>query len=359
MKKIAVFPGDGIGPEVINAGMSTLLALREKYGLDIEFKTFPWASCEYFMQHGQMMPDDWSLQLIGFDAIYFGAVGNPDLVPDHISLWHSILLFRRVFDLYVNLRPVKTFKGLEGPLKSREDIDYLIVRENTEGEYSELGGIMYPGTEREVATQTSVFSRFGCDRILHFAFLEARRRKGKLVLATKSNGIAISMPYWDQRARIISQAYPEVSLEKVHIDALAARFVSNPESLDVVVASNLFGDILSDLGSALTGSLGLAASACINPERKGAALFEPVHGSALDIAGKDVANPIAAIWSAALMLNYLGDCEGSYCQRYRQAAKDLEGAIEKTLQGDIKTLDLGGKASCQEMTKALLSHIRS
>ncbi|WP_042549676.1 isocitrate/isopropylmalate family dehydrogenase, partial [Ralstonia solanacearum] len=259
-----------------------------------------WASCDYYAQHGQMMPDDWKAQLKGMDAIYFGAVGWPATVPDHVSLWGSLLKFRREFDQYINLRPVRLFEGVPCPLANRKpgDIDYYVVRENTEGEYTSLGGIMYEGTDREVVIQESVYSRKGAERLLRFAFDLAQSRACKHVtLATKSNGIAISMPWWDARADEVAQHYPEVTLDKQHIDILTARFVLQPGRFDVVAATNLFGDILSDLGPATTGTIGLAPSANLNPERTFPSLFEPVHGSAPDIYGKNIANPIAMIWS--------------------------------------------------------------
>jgi tartrate dehydrogenase/decarboxylase/D-malate dehydrogenase len=281
------------------------------------------------------------------DAVYFGAVGWPDTVPDHISLWGSLLKFRREFDQYVNLRPVRLFEGVPGPLAGRKpgDIDFYIVRENTEGEYTNLGGVMFEGTEREVVIQEAVFSRFGADRVLKYAFdLAQSRPRKQLTVATKSNGIAISMPWWDRRADAVGSGYPEVKVDKQHIDILSARFVLQPQRFDVVVASNLFGDILSDLGPACTGTIGLAPSANLNPERKFPSLFEPVHGSAPDIYGKGIANPVAMIWSGALMLDFLG---------HREAHDVIVRAIEQVLASGPRTGDLGGKATTVEMGAAI------
>jgi tartrate dehydrogenase/decarboxylase/D-malate dehydrogenase len=299
-----------------------------------------------------MMPDDWKAQLKGMDAIYFGAVGWPATVPDHVSLWGSLLQFRREFDQYVNLRPVRLFEGVPCPLAGRRpgDIDYLVVRENTEGEYTALGGIMYPGTEREVVVQESVFSRKGADRLLRYAFELARQRpRQHLTLATKSNGIAISMPWWDGRADAVHADYPEVTLDKQHIDILSARFVLQPGRFDVVAATNLFGDILSDLGPATTGTIGLAPSANLNPERCFPSLFEPVHGSAPDIYGRNIANPIAMIWSGALMLDFLTRSEGMG----RAAHDAILAAIETVLREGPRTPDLGGTASTTELGQAI------
>ena len=299
-----------------------------------------------------MMPDDWKQQLQGVDALYFGAVGWPASVPDHVSLWGSLLKFRREFDQYVNLRPVRLFEGVPCPLAGRKpgDIDYLVVRENTEGEYTSLGGVMFEGTEREVVVQESVFSRVGADRVLKFAFEAARaRRRKQLTVATKSNGIAISMPWWDGRADAVGRDYPDVSVDKQHIDILSARFVLQPQRFDVVVASNLFGDILSDLGPACTGTIGIAPSANLNPERDFPSLFEPVHGSAPDIAGKNIANPIAMIWSGAMLLDFLGNGEGLY----REAHDAIVKAIETVLVNGPRTADLGGSASTTEVGKAI------
>jgi tartrate dehydrogenase/decarboxylase/D-malate dehydrogenase len=271
-------------------GLRVLEAAARRFGLPLEFTHFDWASCDYYLQHGQMMPDDWKAQLQDMDAIYFGAVGWPATVPDHVSLWGSLLKFRREFDQYINLRPVRLFEGVPCPLagrKARRHRLLLIVRENTEGEYTNLGGVMYAGTEREIVIQESVFSRHGTDRVLKYAFELAQSRDRKhLTVATKSNGIAISMPWWDGRADAMAKGYPDVTVDKQHIDILSARFVLQPQRFDVVVASNLFGDILSDLGPATTGTIGIAPSANLNPERNFPSLFEPVHGSAPDIYGR-------------------------------------------------------------------------
>ena len=311
-----------------------------------------------------MMPDDWKAQLQDMDAIYFGAVGWPATVPDHVSLWGSLLKFRREFDQYINLRPVRLFEGVPCPLAGRKagDIDYFVVRENTEGEYTNLGGVMYAGTEREIVIQESVYSRHGTDRVLKYAFELAQSRNRKhLTVATKSNGIAISMPWWDGRADAMAKGYPEVTVDKQHIDILSARFVLQPGRFDVVVASNLFGDILSDLGPATTGTIGLAPSANLNPERNFPSLFEPVHGSAPDIYGKNIANPVAMIWSGALMLDFLAGsrpgADGQPDARFRQAHDAIVQAIEVALITGPCTPDLGGNASTQEMGEAIAARV--
>ncbi|HSI50603.1 MAG TPA: tartrate dehydrogenase [Ideonella sp.] len=349
--KIAVIPGDGIGKEVMPEGLRVLEAAARRFDIPLAFTPIEWASCDYYADHGQMMPDDWKARLSGMDAVYFGAAGWPATVPDHISLWGSLLKFRREFDQYINLRPVRLFDGVPCPLAGRKpgEIDYLVVRENTEGEYTNLGGVMYAGTEREIVIQESVYSRFGTDRVLKYAFELAQQRPRKhLTVATKSNGIAISMPWWDGRADEMAKAYPAVSVDKQHIDILSARFVLQPGRFDVVVASNLFGDILSDLGPATTGTIGLAPSANLNPERRFPSLFEPVHGSAPDIFGQNIANPVAMIWSGALMLDFLG---------HRAAHDAIVHAIEQTLSSGPRTRDLGGQASTTEMGKAIAALI--
>lgn len=354
--KIAVIAGDGIGREVMPEGLRALRAAEKRFGLALDFVPFDWAHCDHYLQHGQMMPSDWKQQLSGCDAIYFGAVGWPATVPDHVSLWGSLLKFRREFDQYINLRPVRLFDGVPSPLAGRKpgDIEYLVVRENTEGEYTAVGGIMFEGTEREVVIQESVYSRHGADRLLKYAFELARSRPRKhLTLATKSNGIAIAMPWWDQRAEAVGSAYPDVTLDKQHIDILTARFVLQPGRFDVVAATNLFGDILSDLGPATTGTIGLAPSANLNPERRFPSLFEPVHGSAPDIYGRNIANPVAMVWSGALMLDFLGQGTGPY----RAAHDAILGAIEQVLRSGPKTPDLGGQASTTEMGEALAALI--
>jgi tartrate dehydrogenase/decarboxylase/D-malate dehydrogenase len=355
--RIAAIPGDGIGKEVMPAGVRVLEAAAERFGFKLRFKDIEWASCDYYAKHGQMMPDDWEEQLCGMDAIYFGAVGWPDTVPDHISLWGSLLKFRRNFDQYVNLRPVRLFDGVQCPLAGRKpgDIDFVVVRENTEGEYTNLGGVMFAGTEREVVVQEAVFSRHGTDRVLRFAFELARKRRKHLSVATKSNGIAVSMPWWDSRADLMHAQYPDVQVDKQHIDILSARFVLQPTRFDVVVASNLFGDILSDLGPACTGTIGIAPSANLNPERTFPSLFEPVHGSAPDIYGQGIANPIAMIWSGALMLEFLAGRDPR-CGRAHDA---IVQAIESVLKQGPRTRDLGGSASTAEMGEAIVRRMSS
>ncbi|MCP2072696.1 UNVERIFIED_ORG: tartrate dehydrogenase/decarboxylase/D-malate dehydrogenase [Pseudomonas lini] len=349
--RIATIAGDGIGVEVMPEGIKVVQKAAAKYGINLEFQNFEWASCDYYLACGKMMPDDWFEQLKGFDAIYFGAVGWPDKVPDHISLWGSLLKFRREFDQYANIRPVKLFPGVACPLANREpgDIDFIVVRENTEGEYSSVGGRVFEGTEHEFVLQESVFTRRGVDRILKYAFDLAQTRSRKYVTAaTKSNGMAISMPYWDERVAAMADNYPDIKWDKQHIDILCARFVLQPDRFDVVVASNLFGDILSDLGPACTGTIGIAPSANLNPERKFPSLFEPVHGSAPDIFGKNIANPIAMIWSGALMLDFLGDGP-----EFRAAHDAILHAIETVIAQGPKTRDLGGQGSTQEVGQAI------
>ena len=349
--RIAVIPGDGIGQEVMPEALRALQVAQQQFGFRLDLTPIDWASCDYYARTGEMMPPDWKAQLEPQHAILFGAVGWPATVPDHISLWGSLLKFRREFDQYINLRPVRLFEGVPCPLAGRKpgEIDFLVVRENTEGEYTNLGGVMYAGTDREIVLQETVMSRFGADRVLKFAFEQAAARpRQKLDVATKSNGIAISMPWWDGRADAVHQSYPHIAVEKHHIDILTARFVLQPQRFDVVVASNLFGDILSDLGPACTGTIGLAPSANLNPERQFPSLFEPVHGSAPDIFGRNIANPVAMIWSAALMLQFLGE----------QAAHDaILKAIEQVLAQGPRTPDLGGKASTTEMGQAIAALI--
>ncbi|MCC6195405.1 MAG: tartrate dehydrogenase [Burkholderiales bacterium] len=346
--KIAVLPGDGIGKEVMPEGLRVVEAAARKFDVDLVFTSYDW-SCDYYAKHGRMMPEDWFEQLKSYEAIYYGAVGWPATVPDHVSLWGSLILFRRGFDQYVNMRPCKLMPGIPTPLANRKpgDIDFVVVRENTEGEYSSVGGRMYEGTEREIVFQESVFSRKGVDRVMRYAFELARTRPAKHVTsATKSNGISITMPYWDERFRAMGAAYPDVRTDQFHIDILSAHFVQRPDRFDVVVASNLFGDILSDLGPAVCGTIGIAPSANLNPERAFPSLFEPVHGSAPDIAGKGIANPIGQIWSGALMLEFLG---------HKEAGGAIVRAIERVLaDGDSpRTPDLGGKATTVDLGKAI------
>ena len=346
--KIAVIPGDGIGREVVPEGVRVLRAAAKQFGFTLELEEFDFASVDYYLKHGKMLPDDWKEKIGGHDAIFFGAVGWPELVPDHISLWGSLILFRREFDQYVNLRPVRLMPGVPCPLAGRKpgDIDFFVVRENTEGEYSSIGGRIFPGTEREVVMQETVMTRVGVDRILKFAFeLAQRREKKHLTSATKSNGISITMPFWDERVEAMSKNYPGVAVDKYHIDILTAHFVLNPDRFDVVVASNLFGDILSDLGPACAGTIGIAPSGNINPEGRFPSLFEPVHGSAPDIAGKGIANPIGQIWSAAMMLDHLGEVE---------AGAAVLKAIEATLvDKSVCTRDVGGTADTVTAGKAI------
>jgi len=347
MHRIAVLPGDGIGKEVVPEGLRVLEAAAGRFNIALQFDHFDFASCDYFEQHGVMMPPDWKDQIGGHDAIFFGAVGWPAKVPDHISLWGSLLLMRREFDQYINLRPVRLMPGVPCPLVGRQpgEIDFYVVRENTEGEYSSVGGKKFPGTDREFVLQESVFTRTGVDRVLRYAFeLAQRRPRRKLTSATKSNGIFISMPYWDERVEAMRAQYPDVAVDKFHIDILTAHFVRNPHWFDVVVASNLFGDILSDLGPACTGTIAIAPSGNINPERKFPSLFEPVHGSAPDIFGRGIANPIGQIWCAAMMLDHLG----------HTAAHDaILRAIEAVTAEGPRTPDMGGTATTSEVGRAI------
>lgn len=340
--RIAVIPGDGIGTEVVPEGIRALDAAAKRYGIALEYEWFDFASADYWQKHGQMLPADWFETLRGFDAIFFGAVGWPDVVPDHVSLWGSLIQFRRSFDQYISLRPCRLMPGISSPLVGRApgDIDFVVVRENTEGEYSSIGGRIFDGTDREVVMQQTVMTRTGVDRVLRFAYdLAERRPKKHITSATKSNGITISMPYWDERFAAIGDEYRDVDRDQYHIDILTANFVLHPDWFDVVVASNLFGDILSDLGPACTGTIGIAPSANINPERAFPSLFEPVHGSAPDIAGRGVANPIGQIWAGAMMLDHLGHAE---------ASDAIVGAIESVLEasdGAVLTPDLGGRGT--------------
>jgi tartrate dehydrogenase/decarboxylase/D-malate dehydrogenase len=350
--RIAAIPGDGIGKEVMPEGLRTLQAAATRFAIPLDITPIAWSSCDHYAQTGQMMPDDWKAQIGGMDAILFGAVGWPDAVPDHISLWGSLLKFRREFDQYINLRPARLMPGVPCPLVNLDgtpqkpgDIDMLIVRENTEGEYRSVGGVMFGGTEREFVLQESVFTRHGSERLLNYAFNLARSRARKHVtVATKSNGIAISMPWWDERAAEAAARHPDITWDKQHIDILAARFVLQPQRFDVVAATNLFGDILSDLGPACTGTIGIAPSANLNPERQFPSLFEPVHGSAPDIYGKNIANPVAMVWSAAMMLDFLG---------HKDAHDAILRAIEAVLRDGPKTADLGGSANTTQMGEAI------
>ncbi|MGZ5237501.1 MAG: tartrate dehydrogenase [Caldimonas sp.] len=353
--RIAVIAGDGVGTEVIPEGLRTLEAAATRFDIGLAFDDFDFASWPWYERHGSMLPADWKEQIGGHDAIFFGAVGWPAKIPDHVSLWGSLLKFRREFDLFVNLRPARLMPGVRSPLAGLApgDIDMMIVRENTEGEYSSIGGRMYEGSEREIVVQETVMSRIGIDRVLAYAFELARSRPKKhLTSATKSNGISITMPYWDERVEAMAPRFPEVRVDRFHIDILAAHFVQRPQFFDTVVASNLFGDILSDLGPACTGTIGIAPSANLNPTREHPSLFEPVHGSAPDIAGRGIANPIGQIWSGALMLDFLG---------HREAHDAIIAAIEAVLDpsaGGPKTPDLGGTASTADLGRAIAEAVR-
>jgi len=348
--RIAVIPGDGIGKEVVPEGVRVLERAAARYGFDLALDELDW-SCAHYERHGRMMPEDGLARIAGHDAIFLGAVGWPS-VPDHVSLWGLLIPIRRAFDQYVNLRPVRLFDGVPCPLAGRApgDIDFWIVRENSEGEYSEIGGRLFTGTPRECVVQESVFTRHGVDRVLRYAFELARARpRRQLTSATKSNGIIHTMPYWDERVRAMAADYPQVQVEQFHIDILTAHFVRFPERFDVVVGSNLFGDILSDLGPAVTGTIGIAPSANLNPERLHPSMFEPVHGSAPDIAGRGIANPIGQIWSGAMLLEHLGETA---------AAAAIVAAIERVLaRGSSRTADMGGHAGTSELGRAIEEEI--
>jgi len=343
--KIALIPGDGIGKEVLPEAVNVLEKVGGKFGISFEWQEFDW-SCETYARTGRMMPEDGIEQLTPFDALFLGAVGYPG-VADHVSLWGLLIPIRRAFRQYVNLRPIKLMKGVASPLAGRGpgDIDFTIVRENNEGEYSEMGGRIYAGTEREIVIQESVFTREGVDKVLRFAFEQAEKRRGHVTSATKSNGIIHTMPFWDERFSAMKMAYPAIEADQFHIDILSAHFVQHPDWFDVVVGSNLFGDILSDLGAAVVGGMGLAPAANINPEKQYPSMFEPVHGSAPDIAGQNIANPIAQIWTGAMMLDHLG---------HEDAGKAITDAIEDVLaEGADLTRDLGGAATTQQLGKTI------
>ncbi len=341
--RIARVPGDGIGVDVIDAAWTVLEAAAAQHQIALEGHTFPW-SCDYYLQHGHMMPPDGIEQLRGFDAVYLGAVGWPARVPDSVSLHGLLLPIRKAFDQFANVRPHRKLPGVAGPLRA-EGFDILCIRENTEGEYSGAGGRVHHGTAAEVAVETSIFTRRGVERILRFGFEQARKRRGKLASVTKSNAQRHSMVFWDEVTEAVAADYPDVAVTRYHVDAIAARFVTNPETLDVVVASNLFGDILTDLGAAIQGGLGFAASANLNPTGAAPSMFEPVHGSAPDIAGKGIANPLAAIWSGAMMLEHLGapDC----------AAAIMRAMAQVTGEGRVATPDMGGTASTTDVAAAV------
>ncbi len=339
--RIALIPGDGIGVDVIEAGWLVLEAAARHFGFRLQGDTFPW-SCDYYLQHGRMMPEDGIVQLRPYAAIYLGAVGWPQRVPDSVSLHGLLLPIRKSFDLYVNARPHRLLKGVKGPLRAG-NFDILCIRENTEGEYSGAGGRVHAGTPDEVAVETSVFTRRGVERVLRYGFDQARKRSGRLASVTKSNAQKHTMVFWDEVTDLVAADYPDVRVTRYHVDAIAARFITDPASLDVVVASNLFGDILSDIGAAIQGGLGLAASANLNASKDVPSMFEPVHGSAPDIAGRGLANPLAAIWSGALMLESLGEGE---------AAGAMLDAVERVVEaGRVLTPDQGGTASTTDVAK--------
>ncbi len=344
---IATIPGDGIGKEVIPESVKVLESVADKCGFSLNFKYYDY-SCEHYKIHGKMMPEDGLEKLRDCDGIFLGAVGYPG-VPDHVSLWGLLIPIRRTFQQYVNLRPVRLLKGIPSPLRDPGEVDFYIVRENNEGEYSSVGGKLYEGTPQEIVVQESIFTKTGVDRVMKFAFELADKRGKKITSATKSNGIIHTMPYWDQRFKEIGKQYPEVNRDQFHIDILCAHFVQHPDWFDIVVASNLFGDILSDLGPAVVGGMGIAPGANINPEKNFPSMFEPVHGSAPDIAGKNIANPIACFWTAVMMLEHFGEIE---------AANILMRAIEDTVEeGSVLTRDLGGNASTQEVTEVIIEKI--
>lgn len=352
--KIAVIPGDGIGQEVMPCGVKAILAAAARFGFTLSLTTFDFASCDYYDQHGKMMPDDWREVLEPFDAIYFGAVGDPNRYPDHITLWNSLLQMRRHFDQYVNLRPCRLVQGVPCPLSNPGVIDFWIVRENTEGEYSEVGGKIFEGTEREVVIQETIMTRIGVDRILKYAFeLTKTTQRKKLTSATKSNGIKITMPYWDSRFKAMAENYPTVKTEQFHIDILSAHFVQKPSYFDVVVGSNLHGDILSDLGPAVTGTIGIAPSGNINPEGKFPSLFEPVHGSAPDIMGKGIANPVGMIWAGQMMLLHLGEKEAA--EAIMRAIDDVLGRSDPS----VLTPDMKGQGSTQKLGNSIATAIET
>jgi tartrate dehydrogenase/decarboxylase/D-malate dehydrogenase len=346
--RIATIPGDGIGREVVPAAATILDRAGALFGFGIEWTEFDW-SCAYYAEHGRMMPADGLDQLRDFDQIFLGAVGSPE-VPDDVSLWGLLIPIRRAFQQYINLRPVTLLPGMTSPL--REDvagsIDFLVVRENNEGEYSEIGGRLYRGTPQEIAVQEAVFTRIGVERTMRYAFGLAKGRRGNLASATKSNGIIHTMPFWDEVFRDISAEYPDVDTSPHHIDALAAKFVLAPSQFDVVVASNLFGDILTDIGAAIIGSIGIGASGNINPERDFPSMFESVHGSAPDIAGRGIANPLGQVWAGSMMLEHMGEAA---------AAAAITEAMSRTLLSDVRTPDLGGTATTTDVTQALIASL--
>ncbi len=348
--KIALIPGDGIGVDEINEGVKVIETAKElDSGFEVEYSHLPW-SCKYYTETGKMMPDDGIKILSDHDAIYMGAVGFPG-VPDHISLWGLLLPIRFEFDEYVNLRPVKLLKGIQGPLRKKpEDVDFVFVRENVEGEYSGAGGRLYRNSPSEVAIQTSIFTRKGTERIMRYAFELARKRKKNLMSVTKSNALNYSMVFWDEVFKNVSKDYPDVSISHMHIDAVTGHFILHPEQIDVIVGSNLFGDILTDLGATIQGGIGMAAGGNINPEKKHPSMFEPIGGSAPDIAGKGIANPIGAIWAASMMLDFLGEKESA-----KLVFESIEGVTE---EGKYLTPDLGGNSTTQEVGEAIRNKMK-
>ncbi len=349
LHRIAVIPGDGIGQEVVPAACQVLQAAAEVHGgLRLEWTTFDW-NCQYYLRHGRMMPEDGLRILQDFEAIFLGAVGDPARVPDHVSLWGLLIPIRREFEQAINVRPARLLAGLPCPLARRPAFDLVVVRENSEGEYSQIGGRIWRGTD-EVAMQVAVFSRRGTERAMRYAFELARRRRRHVTSATKSNGIVHTMPFWDEVFRAVRADYPDVEAVSCHVDALAAAFVTRPESLDVVVASNLFGDILTDLSAALMGSIGVAPAANLNVEGRYPSMFEPVHGSAPDIAGRGIANPVGQIWTGAMMLEHLG---------YPELGERVVAAVEATLAAGVKTPDIGGTATTQEVAEAVCQRLRA
>ncbi|HET7629375.1 MAG TPA: tartrate dehydrogenase [Bacillales bacterium] len=351
MKKfdIAVIPGDGIGKEVVPEALKVLDAISEVHGgLSFQYTEFPW-SCEYYAEHGEMMPKDGIDTLSSFDGIFLGAVGDPCIVPDHISLWGLLINIRRSFEQSINIRPAKFMSGLRSPLVNPNDFDLIVVRENSEGEYSEVGGRIHRG-EDELAVQNAIFTRKASERAIRYAFELAKERRGHVTSATKSNGIVHSMPFWDEVFKDVKGDYPDVETASYHIDALAAFFVTRPQVFDVIVASNLFGDILTDIGGAIMGSIGIAPAANINVNGKYPSMFEPVHGSAPDIYGQGIANPIGQIWTAKMMLDHFGEAE---------LGNHLLNVIEQVLEKGVKTKDIGGNATTKEVTQAICEEIKA
>ncbi|MBE1446846.1 tartrate dehydrogenase [Paenibacillus sp. OAS669] len=346
--EIAVIPGDGIGKEVVPAATEVLDAVAEVHGgISFKYSHFPW-SCDYYEQHGRMMPDNGLDILQNYEAIFLGAVGDPGRVPDHVSLWGLLIKIRREFEQVINIRPAKYFRGLASPLLNPNDFDLLVVRENSEGEYSEIGGRIHKGDD-EIAIQNAVFTRKGTERAIRYAFELAQKRRGHVTSATKSNGIVYSMPFWDQVFQEVSQSYPHVQTASVHIDALSAFFVTKPHTFDVIAASNLFGDILTDIGAAIMGSIGIAPAANINLNGKYPSMFEPVHGSAPDIAGQGIANPIGQIWTAKMMLDHLG---------HQEMGQHLLKVVEDVTQSGVKTKDIGGSSTTKQVTHEIINRLK-